>query len=354
MIDGPTGNAEVQTVLGSLAAGDIGVTLIHEHLMLNIRCYWTPGDDPEGAFLPVDMGIMGRVRRNPFAFRDNLILDDPGLAVDELTRFRRADGSTIVDLTPPGIGRDPRTLVWLAETTGLNIVAGCGYYIKETHPPGLDARSVDDIAEEMVSELTEGIGGTGVRAGVIGEIGPGTSPMDTTELRVAQAAALAQQEVKCAVVTHSAPGQDSPFEVAAALEKAGADMTRVVQSHLDERFRADIASFKSLAETGSNFGLDTFGRELYFEPRKKQHPTDETRVDTVCALLDAGLIDHLLLAHDICFKHELAAYGGHGYDHIQRGIVPRLKDRGVSSKELDTMLRVNPARVLTGAVPKSG
>ncbi len=66
-------------------------------------------------------------------------------------------------------------------------------------------------------------------------------------------------------------------------------------------------------------------------------------------MLEAGLIDQVLLAQDICLKHELAAYGGHGYDHVLQTIVPGLLDRGVSEAELDQMLRVNPGRVLSGS-----
>ena len=88
-----------------------------------------------------------------------------------------------------------------------------------------------------------------------------------------------------------------------------------------------------------------------YEARKRQHPTDEVRVDAVIALLEAGLIDHVLLAQDVCFKHELSTYGGYGYSHLLQTVVPRLKYRGVSDHELDQMMRVNPARVLTGVRP---
>ena len=346
-----TTQAQVQTVLGPVPASDLGTTLIHEHLVVNLRCYWSPEADPDSAFLPLSMSAMGRIRANPFAIRDNLLIDEPHIAVEELTHFKNAGGGTVVDVTPQGIGRDPLTLAWLAEQTGINIIAGCGYYVRDSHPPGLESRSVDDLAEEMVRDITEGIGGTDIQAGVIGEIGMGTSPMDLVERTVLEAAALAQQETDKAIITHSAPGIDSPFEVAETLQKAGTDMTRVVQSHLDERFRTDIDKYRRIADMGANLGLDTFGRELYYEARKQQHPSDEQRVDAVVALLEAGLIDHLLLAQDVCLKHELSTYGGHGYDYVLRHIVPRLKDRGVSAVEIDQMLRVNPARVLTGSAP---
>lgn len=343
----------VQTVVGPKVASELGTTLVHEHLIVDLRCYWSPNDDPGAALLPVSGESAGRIRANPFASRDNLVIDEPRLVAEELCGFRNAGGSTVVDVTPEGIGRDPVKLAWLAEQAGVNIIAGCGYYIKESHPSGTASRSRDELAMEMVRDLTEGIQGTRIRAGVIGELGMATSPMDPMERKVLEAAALAQQESGCAIVAHSAPGAESPFEVVEVLEKTGVDMTRVVQSHLDERFRANFDKYRRIADTGANLGLDTFGRELYYRKRNRQHPTDEDRIDTVVALLEVGLIDHILLSQDICLKHELSSYGGHGYDHVLLRMLPRLKERGVSDSELDQILRINPARVLTGSAPDS-
>lgn len=338
----------VQTISGPVPATALGTTLIHEHLMVNLRCYWSPSDDPEAAFLPLATERLGRIRANPFAVRDNLLIDEPHVAAGELLRYREAGGATIVDATPPGLGRDPRTLEWLASETGVNVVAGCGYYIKETHPPGMDAKSVDDLAGEMIRDITEGMDGTGLKAGVIGEIGVATCPMDPVERRVLEAAAIVQQETGYAIVAHSAPGSESPFEVLGVLAAAGADLTRVVQSHLDDRFRTDIDKYRRVAEMGANLGIDTFGRELYYSARRRQLPPDELRVAAIVALIEAGLTDHIFPAQDICFKHELGTYGGHGYDHFLRHIVPRLEHLGVSDGEFDRMLRLNPARVLSG------
>lgn len=345
---GGTAEPEVQTISGPVPVSALGNALIHEHLMVNLRCYWSPSDDPEIAFLPLAPERLGRIKANPFGVRDNLLIDEPPVMAAELLRYREAGGTTIVDATPPGLGRDARVLEWLAAETGVNVIAGCGYYIKETHPPGIESRSVDELAAEMISDITVGMDGTDLKAGVIGEIGMGTCPMDPVERNVLRAAAIAQQETGCAIVAHSAPGDESPFEVLGVLAEMGADLTRVVQSHLDDRFRTDIDKYRRVADMGANLGLDTFGRHLYYRGRRRQLPTDDVRVSAIVSLLGAGLVDHILPAQDICFKHELGAYGGHGYDHFIRRIVPRLRLSGVSDHEIDRMLRLNPARVLTG------
>lgn len=339
---------EVQTVTGPVAAGDLGVTLSHEHLMVNLRCNWSPTDDPEIAFLPVAPERLGRIRANPFAARDNLLIDDPEVVADELRRYRRVGGATVVDATPSGIGRDIRILEWLASQTGLNLIAGCGYYVEATHPPGMKHRSVEALAAEMINDLTVGIDGTEIKAGVIGEIGVTRYPMEPDERKVLQAAAIAHQATGRAIIAHSASGDESPFEVLEVLSEAGADLTRVVQSHLDDRFRTDVDKFRRVAEMGANLGLDTFGRDVYYRSRGYQLPPDETRVNTVVALIEAGLTDHILPSQDICFKHEQGVNGGHGFDHFISRIVPRLMLAGVTDDEIDRMLRRNPARVLSG------
>ena len=338
----------MRTVLGEIPAAELGTTLVHEHLLVDIRCNWRPHDDPAIAFRPVTTERLGRIRANPFACRDNLVVDEPHVLADELKRYRDAGGDSIVDATPPGLGRDARVLEWLAAESGVNIVAGCGFYVEATHPAGLHRWPVEDIAGEMIRDLTEGMDGTGIRAGVIGELGVTGYPMEPAERRVFQAAALAQQQVGCAIIAHSAAGADSPLEVIEVLADAGADMSKVVQSHLDDRFRSDLDRHRQAVEWGACLGLDTFGRELYYAMRKTWLPSDEDRMDTLVMLIESGMADRVFPGQDICFKHELAAYGGHGYDHFLRHIVPRLEARGVSEADLDTLLRRNPARLLAG------
>ena len=341
------GRAVVQTVLGEIPAAQLGTTLVHEHLLVDIRCNWRPDDDPAIAFRPVTPERLGRIRANPFACRDNLSVDEPHVLAEELRRYRDAGGDSIVDATPPGLGRDARVLEWLEAESGVNIVAGCGFYIEATHPDGLHRRPVEDIAGEMIRDLTEGMDGTDIKAGVIGELGVTGYPMEPAERKVLQAAALAQQEVGCAIIAHSAAGADSPLEVIEVLSDAGAEMSKVVQSHLDDRFRSDLDRYRRAVESGAGLGLDTFGRELYYAMRKTWLPSDEDRMDALVMLIESGMADSVFPGQDICFKHELSAYGGHGYDHFLRYIAPRLEARGVSAADLDTLLQKNPARLLS-------
>lgn len=340
------GGDVVRTVLGDIAPSELGVTLIHEHLMSSLVCYWDPADAPQLAGRPVRLETLTAVRQHPFATRDNLVLGSVERAGEELRPFQQAGGAAVVEATSIGIGRDPTALRLIAEATGLHIVAGCGYYIRSSRPRGFDRRPESELAAELIADLTRGIDDSGVRAGVIGELGVTAHPMDPAEATMLRAAAAAQQATGAGMIVHPAPGTESASEIAGVLREAGARLDKVVISHLDERFRDDITAFTKLAESGCRFGFDTFGREVYYPRRRRQHPSDAQRIETIRALVDAGLADRVGLAQDICLAHELRAWGGPGYAHVLERIVPRLRDEGIADDAIDLMLIDNPARVL--------
>src|ERR671923_726046 len=177
-----------QTVLGPIEPGDLGVTLSHEHTQIAL---WHVPDRWDYWQLP---------------------RDEP-LILEELAAFREAGGGGLVDLTLPGVGRDPAWLAGIARQTGLHVVMGCGWYRGAYYPPEtlIDRRSVDDLAEELVREATDGVGDTGIRPGIIGEIGTDKPWVSAQEERVHRAAARAATETGMAITTHgvqSAVGRD--------------------------------------------------------------------------------------------------------------------------------------------------
>lgn len=336
----------VQTVLGEVEASTLGRTLIHEHLICDLTTYWQPQDQPEVAHLTVSLDTLRDVRLNPFAVRNNLALDQIDTAVAEVARFRAAGGSTLLEVTSLGLGRDVRAVELIARRSGVNVIVGCGYYIGASRPRGFSGRTADHLAAELIEELTVGIGTTGIRAGLIGELGVGQFPMLDHERKMLRAAARAQRETAAGMIVHPAPGTESTFELVDVLERSGALMDKVVVSHLDERFRGDLRLFRRIERSGVRFGFDTFGREMYYPPRRKQHPSDAERIEAIATLWDAGLGDRIALAQDICLRHELAAWGGQGYAYVLDSIVPRMRHRGIPDAAMEQMLVTTPARVL--------
>ncbi|MFN8526556.1 MAG: phosphotriesterase-related protein [Chloroflexota bacterium] len=346
--------AQIMTVTGPIVPDRLGVTSIHEHLLFDLSAYWVApprAEDLAVAEAPLAMDNLWWARLHPMWSRANLAQRDPVLAAHEAARFKAAGGGTIVEVSSHGLARDVLGLRQVAERTGLNIIAGCGYYIGASHPPSLSERSVEQVTEELIREATEGIDGTGIRAGVIGEIGT-SEPIAPNEVKVLRAAARAQRATGLGIVAHPAPQHRSAADIGRwldVLEAEGADPGRVVISHLDERLREAPGDYAVLARRGYLLDFDTWGNELYYETRGFQMPSDGERVKTLLPLLEAGLADHLLLAQDVCFRVQLTSFGGAGYDHVLDRVCPRLRVLGVAESELRQMLVDNPRRALAGA-----
>jgi phosphotriesterase-related protein len=341
-----------QTVLGPVAAEDMGVTLPHEHVLIDFTLMFK---EPEGererelARQPVRLDNLGWVRRNFNANLDNLRLLDEGVAKDELLLYREAGGRTLVDPTNRGLSRDPLGLRRVARATGLNIVMGSGYYVAASHPPDMDGKTVDGVAREIVADLTAGVGDTGVRAGLIGEIGT-TWPWTANERKVVQAAVLAQRETGAPLMIHPGRHERLPLEIVDLIRREGADLGRTIMCHI-ERTIVDPAVLLELAATGVYLEYDLFGLETSYYPYNPgfDMPNDAGRVRQILFLIEHGHLGRILMSHDIAYKHALTRWGGHGYHHLLVSVVPRLRLKGVDDQAIQTLLVDNPRRAFVFA-----
>ncbi len=307
--------AAVRTVRGPIAPEALGSTLMHEHTFIDL---WEWG---------------GR--------RDyNSIVDDEGLLVEELAIYRDAGGSGLVDLTTAGVGRDPAGLARLAEATGLHIVMGSGWYRERVYPAYVFEETVTALAERIVREFSDGADGTGVRPGIIGEIGTERFHMTPAEERVFRAAARAQRQVGAPISTHTTHFGDLALEQVAILRDEGVDPDRIVIGHLGER--RGIDDVLAVARTGVYVQVDHVGRA----PQSGCQPESQ-RARNVAALVRAGYLERVLVSMDLGANSLLHWNGGHGYDHLLRAFVPLLREEGLSEAEVRTILVENPRRVLS-------
>ena len=339
-----------QTVLGTVSPEALGPVMTHEHLLIDFLCMFSPPSEASmrgRAYEPVtNLENLGWVRYNWFSNHDNLLLTDEDTAIAEAMRYRRAGGGTIVDATTIGIGRDPLALARIARATGLNIVMGAGYYVDAVHPPDMDGLTDADIARQMVDEIEKGVDGTGVKAGIIGEIGC-SWPLTPNERKVLRGAAGAQGATGAAILVHPGRHRDAPREIIDVLAEAGADVGRTVMGHLD-RTIPTADRLIDLAATGCYLEYDLFGNESSYYPLSEiGMPNDNQRIEFIARLVDEGYRDRTVVAQDICTKHRLVKYGGHGYGHILENIAPRMRDAGLSEADVHAILVDNPARILT-------
>jgi phosphotriesterase-related protein len=338
-----------QTVLGPVAATDLGVTLPHEHLLIDFRFMYREPDGASGrgrGLEPVSVRNHYEILYDWTRNLDNLALLDEATAIEEALLYRWEGGCTVVDPTNVGLGRDPLALQRIARATGLHVIMGSGYYVDATHPPDMDRKSEQDLIREIVCDFTEGVGDTGVRAGLIGEIGC-SWPLTPNELKVLRASAHAAEQTGAPLMIH--PGRDATAPEAHLNEicKVGLDLRRVVMCHID-RTVTERARLKAIADTGCFLEYDLFGLETSFYPLSNfEIPSDAERVRQILWLIEQGHAGQILMAHDICFKVRLARYGGHGWAHILRRIVPRLRRMGLGEKEIWTLISENPTRAVT-------
>jgi phosphotriesterase-related protein len=363
-------NGTVTTVLGPVPATALGVTLPHEHVICDMaRLMYAPSPDPAeraAAEAPITLEGLWRVRERPLEQRENLILADEAVAATELAAYRALGGGTLVDCTVRGLFPDPAALARLSRATGVHLVLGTGYYVARTHPPDMDTRPEEAIAAELERDLTEGVDGTGVRAGLIGELGIGgrtafegiasVDEVAPNELKVLRAGARAQRATGVAISIHpprsrvrGLPRSRLALDVVELLEQAGASLDRVIVGHLDSSWDEDVEVHHEIARRGAYVEYDVWGwNDLYWPARRDGFLHDARRVELVTSMLEAGLGHRLLLAHDICTRHRLQAYGGHGYGYLLRFGVAMLRAGGIPAEALDRILIENPARVLSG------
>lgn len=340
----------VQTVLGPVAVEEIGITLPHEHLLVDLVApyFEQPDSDPDGdPFAPFTPAMRERAVVNCNAFADNLRLDDIDIAVAELLPFAAAGGSTVVELSSVDIGRDPVGLLNISRRAGVHIVMGCGYYIDRSQPTSARTASANELADEMVSDLLEGPQGTDVRAGIIGEIG--VDALSDQERKVLQAAAEAQRQTGAAINVHVEfimGGAQAGRWARDVLADAGADLSRVIFSHQDSS-HADRTYQEALLADGIVIEYDGFGYEMVTAAYGGlSYPTDAERVAAIATLVSAGWERQLLISTDICMKFLLSTFGGYGYTHVLCSIVPRMRQAGIGEQAIQAMLVDTPRRLL--------
>jgi phosphotriesterase-related protein len=316
-----TGDSEnslgVQTVLGRIDPAELGWTLPHEHTAIalwhiaNRWDYW-------------------ELRR-----------DEP-IIVEELAAFRDAGGRALVDLTLDGVGRDPEWLAGLAGATGLHIVMGSGWYRAAHYPAeaSVDRRSVDSLADEIVRDATVGVRDTGIRAGIIGEIGTDKPWLSAQEERVHRAAARAARRTGLPITTHAVQSTVG-LDQLTVFEAEGADLSRVIIGHADSNPSLDY--HLAIAERGATVEFDFLG--MSFTPLER-HGEDRI-IDNLRELIARGHLERILLSQDVCHDSQLRRYGGNGYTYLADTFLPRLRAAGVSEAEIRMITVDNPRRLLT-------
>lgn len=337
----------VHTVRGPVEPGALGVTSMHEHLWMDASPLLAVHGYTASGPVAWNARVAAEARWNPGVHPDNYRLTDVGAAVAELAPFTAAGGGTIVELTPPPLGRRVDRVREIAEQAGVHVVQGTGQYLGATHEAWVADADEATITARLIADAVVGIDGTGIRAGIYGEIGT-ADPVTAAELRVLRAVAVAAGETGLAISVHLHPwGHEGPA-VLDALVAAGADPGRVILGHLNTAIdRPD--ELRALADRGAVLGFDLFGFDHSLLGPGRWPPSDRDVAGVVVALLRAGHRDRIVLGQDIGVRTRYRRWGGWGYGHLLEHVVPLLRELGAAEDDVAAMLVRTPAHLL--AVP---
>ena len=321
--------AMINTVLGPLSSDELGVTLMHEHLTLGY-----PGWECDALAVPYDREAISTT------------------LVEALEEAKAYGLKTMVEASPNDLNRDVELDRMISERTGINVICATGMYMESMGKPAyLKFRSqLFDIATEMyetfMKEITQGIGDTGVKAGVI-KVATGNGQISSYEEAVLKAAARAQKETGVPIITHTEAGTMGP-EQADLLISEGADPKRIMIGHIGGN--ANLQYHISILEKGAYIAFDRLGIE-FMAP-------DALRKACIIGLIGIGYANRIMLSHDYCpywlsrpfelpdfVKGLLANWN---YSHVFKNIIPALKEAGVTDENINTMIVKNPRRLFAG------
>jgi phosphotriesterase-related protein len=353
------------TVHGPVPASALGLTSMHEHVLCDLSSYRTAEAAAVARLgsldLAFDLANRGFLAEQGFFFSSaNCVLDNSTVMRDELAELKATGGATILELSCPGLRTDVKGIRDIAAAAGMNVVVSTGLYIEPSWPTELAAMNEQALEDFMVTEIEEGIDGTGIRAGHIGEIG--VTDLGPRQASVLRAAARAAIRTGVAVTVH--PGWDKACDgrkILPVLTSEGLPPDRIVLAHADAFFtehdrrrlildpRArDIRTdyHVELLEAGANISVDCFGHNWNIVPNDWVIESDIDRLTGLLALVQSGYASQIVLGTDICFKLLTRRGGGFGYHHLTGTILPLLRTLGLHEEDINMMTTANPAALL--------
>jgi phosphotriesterase-related protein len=340
----------VMTVEGPISPENLGITLIHEHLFMDatllLRKHGYRAQET-GAF---DCCTAAEARWNPGAHPDNYRLTEIDVVAADLAEYKDHGGVSVVDCTPVDLGRNPTAVREIANTAGVRAVLGSGYYLEGTHERYVMNRSAQEIADEIIQEFTDGIGTTGIRPGLIGEIGT-SDPLTRSEQKVLQAAAHAGIATGLPVSVHIHPWGWEGAKALQLLRECCMPTARIIINHMNTAISND-GYLRGLLDAGAYLAFDLFGFDHSALGMGRYVPSDFDVAHKIVELIGHGYRERILISQDIGVRTRLRCYGGWGYSHMLRHVVPLFKQSGATDGDIKALLVQNPQRILT--IQKAG
>ena len=341
---------KIQTVKGVIDPSELGMTMTHEHIFIEFPpTMAVPPDESHKKqvfYEPINLQNRGLIYHQGWKNLDDRSILDFDISVKEILKYKAVGGGAIVDATSIGLSRDPEGLLKVSNLTDINVIMGAAYYVYLAHPPEVSEMSIEDLAAVIINDVNIGVGKQLIKSGIIGEVGL-SHPLHKDEEKVLIASAVAQQETGAPILIHPGRDEKAPIVAIDILKKSGANLSKTIMGHLD-RTVFEKETLLQIAESGCYLEWDLFGQENHYYSANENidMPSDAKRMYDILWLIEQGYESKILIAHDICAKHQLEEYGGWGYSYIPSFIVPRMKDKGYTDSMIESILYTNPSEAL--------
>ena len=342
---------KLNTVTGSVGVDEVGLICVHEHLFIDMTHEAIePKTEAEKELFYSDIQAkdLDALHQNPYIVYTNLILDDLELALEETACLEKYGCNLLVDVTSVGAGRDMNKIKQFCKKSKLNVILGTGLYVHNGVPDMYVNKTSEEIAAWMIDEIENGHCDTGIKPGVIGEIGISEKiyPVEEKSLR---AAAIASVKTNLPIYLHTYPWNRVALDAVKLLLAEGVKPENICICHLDVTF--DDEYMRQVLNLGVYLEFDNLSKEFSFEAcdgafAGGPFETDVARIHKIKELISEGYINQILLANDVCLKGSLHHYGGTGYDHLFCNFVPMMRLYGISEDEIHQIIDVNPKRFL--------
>lgn len=351
---------KILTVRGPIDPARAGPTLMHEHIFIHFKTPATAAGEFDQMTAQQKILSQEALARAPKDWVDGghdpdwakgfppgwNTLEDYDTELSEIMEFSKAGGGTIVDVSNFGLSRDPARLKRISEASGLNVVMGAGYYQKMFHPRDMSVRTVEELTDIIVHDITVGAQGTGIRSGIIGEIGIEGRPLTDNEIKSTRASARASVLTGAPMSFHMGGGTpEEKQRIMDIVEAEGVDLNHVVMGH---NGTGDVQQMKRITDRGAYIEFDFMG----FGPQAVTPEATDRLAQSIATLIHAGLTDRILVGQDVCTQMQLKKNGGGGFGYISNRLIPALRAKGVSDEAIRRIMVENPRRVLTFVAPR--